>query len=191
MKIGWRFRASVGVAVFAACCCSLHATTIEKMSLAQLAQVAPVIVRARCVSITTEWDAGDIWTLTTFNVLETWKGTSGAAVSDMITVRLLGGRVGDLTSQISGVPRFRPGEEVVLFLQSTSRGDLSVVSWEQGTFRIHRDPLSGTETVTQGTAAFAAFNPRTRRFETSGIRNLSLRSFCQEVRAAIAKRGDE
>ena len=97
--------------------------------------------------------------------------------------------MGQLTSHVAGVPRFQPGEEVVLFLQPTSRGDLSVASWQQGTFRVRREPLSGAETVTQDTAAFATFNPQTRRFEATGVRNQSLTSFRQQVEAAVANGG--
>lgn len=189
MKIVCRFRACVLAAAFVVCCCSLRATTIEKMSLARMVDVAPIIIHARCISNSTAWDAGDIWTFTTFSVLETWKAASGASIPAQVTVRLLGGTVGQLTSHVSGVPRFQPGQEVVLFLQPTSRGDLSVVSWEQGTFRVRREPLSGTETVTQDTAVFATFNPQTRRFEATGVRNQSLSSFRQQVEAAVANGG--
>lgn len=196
MKIGRRFRVSLAMATFATaafvlCCCSLRATTIEKMSLDRMTQTAPIIVHARCVANSTAWDAGDIWTFTAFDVLETWKAASGGPIPSRITVRLLGGTVGPLTSHVSGVPRFRPGEEVVLFLQPTFRGDFSVLSWQQGTFRIRRNQLSGTETVTvtQDTAAFATFDLRTRRFEATGIRNLSLASFRQRIAAAVASGG--
>lgn len=189
MRIFRRFRIGGLIAALVMCCCSLQATTIEKMSLARMTQLAPVIVHAQCVSNSTAWDAGEIWTFTTFNVLETWKAASGASIPPQITVRLLGGTVGSLTSHVSGTPRFRPGEEVVLFLQPTSRGDLSVVGWHQGTFRIQRDPHSGEETVMQDTAAFATFDPETRRFEATGIRNLSLSSFREQIALAVENGG--
>ena len=193
MKIGWRFQVCAAAAAFAICCCSLRATTIEKMSLDRMTQLAPIIVHARCVGSSTAWDAGDIWTFTTFEVLETWKAASGGPIPSRITVRLLGGAVGALTSHVSGVPRFRPGEEVVLFLEPSSRGDFSVVSWQQGTFRIRRNQLTGTETatVTQDTAAFATFDPKTRRFEATGIRNVSLVSFRQRIATAAASGGGQ
>lgn len=186
MRLSRRMCVCAGAVLLLTCCQSLHATTIEKMSLARMVQAAPVIVRARCASNATAWDAGDIWTFTTFDVLETWKSPSQIQIPQQITVRLLGGTVGALTSHVSGVPRFRPGEEVVLFLQPTPRGDLSIVSWEQGAFRIDRDPRSGIENVTQDTAAFAVFDPRTRRFEAKGARNVPLGSFRRQVEAAIA-----
>lgn len=157
------------------------ATTLERMSIGQMARAAPVIVQARCVGNSTGWDAGEIWTFTSFHVQDAWRGSPLAR----ITVRLLGGRVGKLTSYVSGVPRFRPGEDVVLFLQPTPRGDFSVVSWEQGTFRIHRNPVSGRARVTQDTASFATFDPLTRRFEAVGVRDMPLNELRARVDAAL------
>jgi hypothetical protein len=116
--------------------------------------------------------------LSTFEPSEIWKGLSRQRVS----VRLLGGRVGNLTSNVSGFPRFHAGEEVVLFLGPTTRGDFSVVSSVQGTFRIHQDPGSGTETVTQDSTSFDTFDPSTKKFTHSGIRDFPL----DELRAQVA-----
>jgi hypothetical protein len=159
-----------------------HATTLMRMSLAQMARAAHEIVRARCLANRTAWDQGEIWTFTKFEIEETWRGT----VRGQIIVRMLGGRTEQLTSFVSGVPRFRPSEEVVLFLEPTSRGDFSVVSWEQGTFRIQRDASSGGERVTQDTASLETFDPKTRRFEVSGIRNMPIADFRAQVDAAAA-----
>lgn len=189
MRLSRQITFSAAAMLLSMCCWPVRATTLEKMSFARMTHAATVIVRARCVSNATAWDAGEIWTFTAFDVLDTWKFPSQAQIPQQITVRLLGGTVGSLTSNVSGVPRFRPGEEVVLFLQQTPRGDLSVVSWQQGTFRIRRDPRNGTETVTQDTAALAVFDPRTRRFEANGVRNLPLGSFRQQVERAIGSGG--
>jgi len=70
----------------------------------------------------------------------------------------------------------------VLFLTPTTRGDFSVVSWVQGTFRIHRDPRSGAETATQDSASFDTFDPSTKKFTPSGIRDIPL----DELRAQVA-----
>jgi hypothetical protein len=141
------------------------ATTLERMSLEQIAVAAPVIVRARCVGNSVVRDAGEIWTLTSFDGEETWRGAPPAR----ITVRLL----------------FRKGEDVVLFLQPVSLGDFSVVSWEQGTFRVHRDALGAEPLVTQDTASFTTFDPATRQFRAAGIRNMPLDQFRARVETAL------
>ena len=162
-----------------------RATTLEHMSLAKMAQTAPLIIRARCLANSTAWDAGEIWTFTSFAIEETWKGAPPGAAAQ-ITVRLLGGSVGNLTSTVSGVPRFHPGEAVILFLEPTPRGDFSIVSWVQGTFRIRRDPRTGDEIAVQDTAAFDAFNPATHRFESPAVRDLSVAACSAQVKSALA-----
>jgi hypothetical protein len=163
------------------------ATTLARMSIEQMSRTAPLIVRARCVGNSTGWDAGEIWTFTNFAVEQTWKGPALSA----ITVRLLGGRLNNLTSSVSGIPRFRPSEEVILFLEPTARGDFSVTSWEQGTFRIRHGVRAGEESVTQDTASFATFDPASRRFGVGGVRNLALGMFRARVDAALRAAGSK
>jgi hypothetical protein len=170
-------------ALFSATPC--QATTLERMSLAKMVHTAPLIVRARCLANSRDWDSGEIWTFTNFAIEEAWKGAPPGAAAQL-TVRLLGGSVGNLTSTVSGVPRFHPGEEVILFLEPTPRGDFSIVGWLQGTFRIVRDARSGKEIAVQDTAAFDAFNPATHRFESPGSRNLFVAELSAQVKAALA-----
>ena len=160
------------------------------MSVAKMTLAAQLVVRAQCVANSSAWHDGEIWTFTSFTVEDAWKGApSGAA--QRLTVRLLGGSVGNLSSTVSGVPRFRPGEEVILFLQPTARGDYSIVSWVQGTFRIHRDGRSGVEIVVQDTAAFDTYDPATQQFDAEGIRNLPVGALRMRVQSALVAQSGE
>src|ERR1700728_307899 len=175
--------------VFALCvslllCNAAAPTALTHMSVARLTQSSRLIVRGRCVENRSAWEAGEIWTFTALEPSETWKGSAQSRVN----VRLLGGRVGNLTSYVSGVPRFRIGEEVVLFLVPTPRGDFSVVSWVQGTFRIHQDPRTSVEAVTQDSASFDIFDPSTKKFAASGIRDISPDEFHAHVTAALIQK---
>jgi hypothetical protein len=181
-----KFAALALMAISFAATAPVLATTLKRMSLADLSRAAHTIVRAHCLSNSTRWDAGEIWTFTTFDVGEVWKGST----PPQITVRLLGGKSGNLTSTVSGVPRFAPGEELVLFLERTPTQDFSIVSWVQGTFRIAHNPTTGEEIVTQDTAAFAVFDPASQRFEATGIRKMPLISF-HSVVLASAQAGQE
>jgi len=162
-------------------CSAASATSLARMSVEQMAHASNAIVRARCVSSATRWEEGEIWTFTSFEVVEHWKGAPGPHV----TVRLLGGRLGPITSHVSGVPHFREGEEVILFLERAPSGSFSVVSWQQGTFRIRRDARTGSEVVTQDTASFPVFDPATRQFELIGVHNQLLFAFRTQVKSAI------
>jgi len=160
-----------------------RATTLRQMNLDELAASARVVARVRCLENESRAENGEIWTFTRFEVVEALKGS----VPGEITVRLIGGRVGHLASVVDGVPRFRPGEEVFLFLQPTPTGDLSVTSWVQGTFRVGRDPATRKETVTQDTSSVAVFDPATRKFNPGGLHRLPVEQFRQRVAAAIER----
>jgi hypothetical protein len=162
-----------------------RATTLEKMSIERMARAANAIARVRCVSNSTVWQHGEIWTLTGFDVEQTWRG----ALQAQITVRSLGGSIGVVTSTVSGVPRFRPGEEAVLFLEQNLYGDYFVVSWQQGTFRIRRDRRTSDETITEDTASYPTFDPRTRHMETNGVAGVRVSVFRAHVEAAAALAG--
>lgn len=162
-----------------------RATTLERMSVERMSQAAKAIARVRCISNATVWQRGEIWTLTTFSVEQTWRGL----LQPQITVRSLGGNIGVVSSTVSGVPRFHAGEEVVLFLEPSPYGDYFVVSWQQGTFRIHRDRRTSDETVAQDTASYAVLDPQTRRMEASGIARMPLADFRDRVDTALATKG--
>lgn len=175
----------MGVLLFPRGAATLRATTLMQMTVAQMAHAAQEIVRARCIANATQWDKGELWTFTTFDVEESWRG----AANGRITVRLLGGRTAQFTSIVSGVPRFRRGEEVILFLQRTTQGDYSIVSWQQGTFRIGRDADTGEERVTQDTAQVQTYDTSIRRFVVSGIRMQNISKLRSEVQAALKNEG--
>jgi len=159
------------------------ATTLQRMSLEELAASAPAIARVKILSSEARIESGRIWTFTQVEVQETFKGS----LSPRVTLRLLGGKAGALVSKVEGVPRFAPGEEAILFLQPTRLGDWSVVSWAQGTFRIAPAGAAGHELVTQDTAGVALFDPATRCFANGETRHLALPDFQARLAQAIAR----
>jgi hypothetical protein len=159
------------------------ATTLRRMSLDELADASPAVVRARCLSNVSRWQGGHIWTFTEFEVLENLKGSLPARIQ----VRLVGGRVGSLNSTVDGAPRFAPGEEAFLFLAQTPAGDWTVTGWTLGTFRISREKLSSRETVTQDAAGVTLFDPATRQFQAGGARRMAVGEFRRKVSAAIER----
>ncbi len=159
------------------------ATTLQRMSLDELAASSPAVVRARCLSNVSRWEGGHIWTFTDFEVLESLKGSLPARIQ----VRLIGGRVGGLHSTVDGAPRFMAGEEAYLFLARTPAGDWTVTGWALGTFRIAREKHSGRERVTQDAAGVALFDPATRQFQAGGVRRMDGREFRRQLEAAIER----
>ena len=162
---------------------AIRATTLARMSLDQLAAAADAVARVRCAGAESRWENGAIWTVTTFDVVESMKG----ALPPQVTVRLPGGRVGHLTAAVDGTPKFNAGDEAVVFLERSRAGGFSVAGWVEGTFRITRDPRTGRETVTQDSSTFAVFDPATRVFRTEGVRRMPVEQFRERVAAAIAR----
>ena len=161
---------------------SVHATTLARLSLDQLAAAADAVARVRCTSVEARWENNEIWTITSLEIMETMKG----ALPIRIVVRLPGGRVGHLTVSVDGTPRFKAGDEAIVFLERSRAGGFSVAAWVEGTFRISRDPRSGLETVTQDSSTFSVFDTATRAFHTEGIRRMPIEQFRERVADAVA-----
>jgi len=157
------------------------ATTLSRLKLEDLAQESTAVARLRCLSATSRWEQGEIWTETRFEVVQREKGS----LPGIVTVRLLGGSVAHLHSQVEEVPVFYPGEEVYLFLWGREGEPYQVLGWSQGSFRIARNPQSGLEVVTQDSASAAIFDPQTRAFRRGGIRNLPLAIFKEKLHKAL------
>lgn len=163
-----------------------NATTYARLPFKDLAQQSTAVGRLRCLNSESKWQDGEIWTETRFEVIERNKG----ALAGIVSVRMIGGTVGLLYSRVEGVPVFRPGEEVYLFLYGGADGAYRVLGWQQGTFRIRRDAQTGVERVTQDSAAMPIFNPRTKEFRRAGVRNLPMTIFQLKLRRALDRGGE-
>jgi hypothetical protein len=125
------------------------ATSVEKFSLRDLASKSRSVVVARVTSSESRWDGGEIYTYTTIRVSE---GLKGARKGQTIVVRQIGGQVGDLASIVPGMPSFKSGEEVVLFLSANDKaGHPWVMGLEQGKYTIASDN-SGKKRVRRNTS---------------------------------------
>jgi hypothetical protein len=118
------------------------------MSVQDLTQASSSVVRAKAVSVHSEWDAGHalIYTYTRFQLISTMKGQSASE----FVVRQLGGHAEGYTQKVAGVRHWQPGEEVVLFLRpSMASGVLAVTGLFQGNFSVSRS-ASGEPMVSNG-----------------------------------------
>ena len=117
-----------------------------------------------------------------FDVIETLKG----APPERIVVRLPGGRVGHLATNIEAVPRFQPGEDGFLFLEKTRAGDYAVTAWAEGIFRVKPAGHGSAATVTQDSTGLPVFDGETRSFRSEGVRRLPVAQFRERLAAALA-----
>lgn len=111
------------------------ATTIVMPSDAQLIEKSPVIVRGTVISSTPVAQGDAIWTETLLRVDAPIKG----GVTGVITIRELGGILGDRITKIYGSPEYVAGEKVFAFLAKTPRGDYQTVDLFAGKFSARAD----------------------------------------------------
>jgi len=134
------------------------ATTVQKLSLQELAKKSDSIVMARVDDAVSSWDAAhkEIYTFYTLSVLQSVKGAKGTTT---ITLRQLGGTVDNIASIVPGMPSFKKGEEVIVFLtQKDAAGYPWVMGLQQGKYSVTtgkngvkmvRNDLAGTELLTK------------------------------------------
>jgi hypothetical protein len=158
-----------------------NATTLARLQFYQLVQHSSAIARVRCVRADTRLENGEIWTDTVFEVVQHDKGF----LPQEIVVRMPGGKFQHLYSHVDGVPEFRPGEEVFLFLTGRPGRQFYIVGWTQGTFRIRKDMRTGMEAVTQDSADVPVFDPRTKDFTKTGVKDLRIDRFLEKLNKEI------
>ena len=126
--------AGTGIPVFAP---GVEATTVKRLSLEQMVRGSQRIILGRCVSLETYWNKTRtrILTATRFAVTDNLKGDS-RGVATVVTV---GGTRDGLTQVVSGTPKFRENEEVLLFLEAGKGSYWILMGLSQGMFRIATD----------------------------------------------------
>jgi hypothetical protein len=123
------------------------ATISEALSLDDLVGRADHVVLASTVGSRALRDARNrIVTDYTLRVEDVMKGD--AAIGSTLTMRSLGGAIGDIGMRIEGEPRLESGRQYVVFLARTSSGALRPVGMSQGVLPVRE--VSGTTTVMPG-----------------------------------------
>jgi hypothetical protein len=175
-------RAAAALLSLAALCWpQARATTFARMSVRELAQRSTFIARARCVNVASVADRKQVWTLSIFEVAESWKGN----LPPRLTLRLPGGDAAGLRVTVEGVPRFTVGEDVVLFLTEERGRQMNILSWAQGTFRIRKDPRTAVELAVQDTAGIQVFDVHSGAGTMGGSRQLPLAALRARVARAL------
>jgi hypothetical protein len=112
---------------------SLEATTVERLSLDTLVKKSNRIVIGKVRSSRTFWtsDRKLILTNYTIEVQETIKGQDASTVE----ITTIGGKIGDLTLHVAGMPQFEKDENAVVFVEKSGIYS-TVVGLGQGKFAI-------------------------------------------------------
>ncbi len=114
------------------------ATTVLRVPLEEMAKACDLVVQARVQSVVISAAPDDERQVSTEVRLEVLRVLKGHPTGPTLTLTLPGGRTQRWTLLIPGMPQFREGEEVVLFLERTSAG-LRPAGLALGTYRVRRD----------------------------------------------------
>ena len=127
---------------------TLSASTVVRVDVGQLSQMAISIVGGRVINITPDKnpDNGYIYSDVTLQVSH---AIPSHLAGRKYQFRMVGGELNGKRSHIAGMPRFEVGQDVVLFLNSRTAGVFGpTVGLWQGVFFVERDTATGTRTVT-------------------------------------------
>lgn len=83
-----------------------------------------------------------IVTIVTFDVMNTYKGQPGRTIQ----LQFLGGTIGNVSLDVSEMPKFKPGERVVLFVEGNGVNASPLVGFHHGRFKLEQDS-AGREIV--------------------------------------------
>lgn len=119
---------------------------LKKMSASDLTKESTAVFYGKCSKIRSEWNETKdiIFTQVTVVPEEYIKGNLGTEA--VITVP--GGRVGDIIYEVSEMPLFTEGEEVVAFVWTNPAGKNLVTGGFQGKMKIEKDKSTGKRMVT-------------------------------------------
>jgi hypothetical protein len=161
-------------AVLALAPLTANATISRAMKFEDKVENAAAIVLGECVSQQSRWDEARNWILTysTFRVEKTLKGMP----AQEITIVTPGGVVGNIAQDVVGVPKFRKGDQHVVFVRQSQAGP-TVLYLEQGDYhvvkeggeRVVRPSVSSSVLIDTGRGAAIAPEPdrSLRAFETA------------------------
>jgi len=131
--------------------CFLFVPSIESksqvitMSAKELTKESNAVLYGKCIGKRCEWNENRsiIYTYVTIAPEEYVKGNLGSQP----VVAVPGGRVGDIIYEVSEMPVFNEGEEVVAFIWTSPSGKNLVTGGYQGKMKIIKDKLTGKRMI--------------------------------------------
>ncbi len=121
-------------------------TTVIRMELNELVANSTVIGVVSVESVESFQQDSRIRTRVDLKPQELWNAPDHVKSDSTLTLELPGGRMGDITTRVPGVPRFETGERVVLFLnqpenrKSNDGHKFSITGLSQGAFPLATGP---------------------------------------------------
>lgn len=150
---------------------------VRPLTTKQVFDLSARVVLAKCRSVTTRRaNGGNIFTFSEFGITSVIKGPPG----ETVTLRLLGGRIGNEEVSADGIPTFRDQEEVVLFLGKENKDGYPTV-FPQGVFRVRAEPVTQTKVVVPTPSGLQLFDSQGKPY-SSAPESLPLEDFLLSLR---------
>jgi hypothetical protein len=118
---------------------------VKEMSAQDLTKESSAVFYGKCSKIRCEWNQNKsiIYTYVTVVPEEYIKGNLGTEA----VIAVPGGKVGDIVYEVSDMPIFVEGEEVMAFVRTNPAGKNLVTGGFQGKMKIERDKNTGKRTI--------------------------------------------
>lgn len=111
----------------------VNAIVVEKATLEEITTESHLVVHGKILSKESVWEGKQI---NTYLTLEVYDVAKGELSGNIITVKQMGGTVGDISAEVTGSPHFYEGDEVFFFL----------VDWKNN-YWIHSIALGGYSVI--------------------------------------------
>ena len=111
-------------------------TVIQYLDVEQMAQIAAVVAVGEVERVESSWndEQTKIYTRVTIRTTEVLKGERGL---ESVTLKLIGGKVGEHVARLPGTPVFEPGDRVLCFLEPREDQDgYLLIGMFQGLYRL-------------------------------------------------------
>jgi hypothetical protein len=118
---------------------------VLEMSVQELTNESTAVLYGKCTNKKCEWNENRsiIYTYVTVAPEEYIKGNLGSEA----VIAVPGGRVGDIIYEVSEMPVFTEGEDVVAFIWTSPSGKNLVTGGFQGKMKIIKDKLTGKRII--------------------------------------------
>jgi len=131
---------------------SAQALTVQPPTFGHLVAAAEQIARVEITGLSARWDTGPagrmIHTYVNCRVIRLLKGPAAATLS----LRFMGGQVGDYRLVIPDMPSFQTGATYVLFIAGNGRAFCPLVAVGYGSYPVRRD-AAGIERITRASGS--------------------------------------
>ena len=159
------------------------ATSLEQLTLDEIARKSTAIVRARVTGSRVATLGTNIYTYFQLQVIETWKSPGQTSGQPPTEVAVPGGVADGIRQSVTGAPQLKPGLEYVLFLWTSRSGLTQVIGLSQGLFKLSEE--SSGKAVAQRPAASELMLNRSGLPVDDGAVSMPLQDLRAQVRLAL------